>query len=170
MPDTLTLTKAITSCTSRVPCVVAVASTLMKRMTMKLITEKVLELGQAEFDINVWSEAGTVYLTFYPLRYPGDSDYPDRDLAHGFPVLDTSRFYSLSIPSDARGPRYRDALAYLASMVECERVEAPELYPVPLWDGYDGMDWWSSETLITDPPALIREFLATLPRRERKAK
>lgn len=134
---------------------------------MQLITEKVLKLGQAEFDINVWSDSGTVYLTFYPLRYPGDADYPDRDLAHGFPVIDTSKFYSLAIPLDARGPRYRKALNYLMGVVEAERYEAPELYPAPLWNPHGDMDWWSCETLLTDAPPLIKEFMATLPRRNK---
>lgn len=137
-----------------------------ERQLMKLITEQVKTLSKPEFDINVWSEDGVVYLTFYPLKYPGDADYPDRDLSHGFPVLDTSAFYSLSIPADSRGPRNRKALAYLAGVVEEERLEAPERYPAPLWDDFDGMDWWSCETLLVDAPELIREFVATLPRRK----
>lgn len=132
---------------------------------MKLITEKVTELGQADYDINVWSDNGMVYLTFYPLVYPGDPGYPH--LVYGFPTTDMSRFYSLSIPSNARGPRYREALAYLANVVEAERHESPELYPAPLWDSEDGMDWWSSDTVLTEAPELIVDFMSTLPRREK---
>lgn len=133
---------------------------------MKLITEQVTELGQADYDINVWSDNGTVYLTFYPLVYPGDVGYPDYYL-NGFPITDTSKFYSLSVPTDARGPRYRQALEYLANVVEAERHEAPELYPAPLWNSEDGMDWWSCDTMLIDPPQLIAEFMAMLPRKER---
>jgi hypothetical protein len=132
---------------------------------MKLITEKVRQLSRVEYDINVWSEEGYVYLTCYPLRYPGEDDYPDSDLSHGFPIVDTSEFYSLKIPSKARGPRFRKALDYLKSMVNYDHEEMPDLYPVETWDDEDGMDWWSTESELSYAPELITEFLAKLPRR-----
>ena len=132
---------------------------------MQLITEQVKQLQWPDYDINVWSEDGMVMLTFYPLRYPGDSDYPDEELDHGFPLVNTSVFYTLRIPADSRGPRNRDALEYLKSMVNADHFDVPEYYPSPLWDATDGMDWWSCETQLTDAPELIRDFVSKLPRR-----
>lgn len=133
---------------------------------MQLITEKVLKLGQAEYDINVWSENGYVYLTCYPLRYPGDDNYPDADLIHRMPVIDTSEFYSLKIPANARGPRFRQALAYLKSMVNYDHETMPENHPYEEWDAENGMDWWSTESELAYAPTLITDFLARLPRRD----
>jgi hypothetical protein len=132
---------------------------------MKLISEQVRQLAFVEYDINVWSEDGYVYLTCYPLRYPGEDEYPDADLDHRMPVIDTSEFYSLKIPSKARGKRFNDALAYLKSMVNYDHETMPEHYPVQEWDDEDGMDWWSTETELSYAPELITEFLARLPRR-----
>jgi hypothetical protein len=132
---------------------------------MKLITEKVRQLSRVEYDINVWSEEGYVYLTCYPLRYPGEDNYPDSDLSHGFPIVDTSEFYSLKIPSKARGPRFRKALDYLKSMVNYDHEEMPDLYPVETWDDEDGMDWWSTESELSFGPGLITDFIDRLPRR-----
>jgi hypothetical protein len=132
---------------------------------MKTIKTEVRQLSRVEYDINVWSEDNHVYLTFYPLRYPGEDDYPDSDLSHGFPIVDTSEFYSLKIPSKARGPKFRKALDYLKSMVNYDHVSMPDLYPVELWDDEDGMDWWSTESELSYGPELITEFIAKLPRR-----
>lgn len=132
---------------------------------MKTITEQVKNLSFVEYDINVWSEDNYVYLTCYPLRYPGEDGYHDSDLSHGFPIVDTSEFYSLKIPSKARGKRFNDALAYLKSMVNYDHEVMPDRYPVEIWDDEDGMDWWSTETELSYAPVLITEFLARLPRR-----
>ena len=59
---------------------------------MKKIESEVQQLVFVEYDINVWSEDGYVYLTCYTLRYPGDDNYPDADLDHRMPVIDTSEF------------------------------------------------------------------------------
>lgn len=132
---------------------------------MKTITEQVKPLTRVEYDINVWSDDGYVYLTFYPLRYPEDHNYPDADLKHGMPIIDTSEFYSLEINSRARGKRFNDALKYLKSMVNYDHVIMPDKYPVELWDLEDGMDWWSTESELSYGPTLITEFMAKLPRR-----
>ena len=132
---------------------------------MKTIKTEVRQMTFVEYDINVWSEDNHVYLTFYPLRYPGEDDYPDSDLSHGFPIVDTSEFYSLKIPSKARGPKFRKALDYLKSMVNYDHKEMPDLYPVETWDDEDGMDWWSTESELSYGPELITEFIAKLPRR-----
>lgn len=133
---------------------------------MKQIKEQVKQLNnKVEYDINVWSEDGYVYVTFYPLRYPGDDGYQDSDLFHGFPVIDTSEFYSLKIHRDARGPRFREALKFLKSMVNYDHETIPDIYPAPEWDDEDGMDWWSTESELSFGPVLITDFIDRLPRR-----
>jgi hypothetical protein len=132
---------------------------------MKLITAEVKPLSFVEYDINVWSEEGYVYVTCYPLRYPGDDSYPDSDLQHGMPVVDTSEFYSLKIPAKARGKRFNDALRYLKNMVNHDHETMPDTYPVEIWDAEDGMDWWSTESELSDGPELVTDFIARLPRR-----
>jgi hypothetical protein len=130
-----------------------------------MISETVNQLQSPTYDINVWSREGYVYLTFYPLRYPGDKYYPDADLEHGLPVVDTSTFYSLKIDRRSRGPLRRDALEYLRNLVNEDHFDNPERYPAELWDDEDGMDWWSCETVLTKAPELIRDFVSTLPGR-----
>ena len=132
---------------------------------MKQITEQVRKLSHVEYDVNVWSADETVYVTFYPLRYPGDDGYPEGDLWHGLPVLDTSEFYSLEIPKTVRGPRYRKALEFLKKTVNYDHETMPEQYPAPIWDDVEGMDWWSSESDLSYAPELIADFIASLPRR-----
>lgn len=133
---------------------------------MKLITEQVRQLNtRPDYDINVWSEGGYVYVTFYPLRYPGDAGYPDADLIHGIPVVDTSEFYSLKIHRDARGPRFKDTLVFLKSMVNYDHTTLPETYPYEEWDDTEGMDWWSTESELAYAPSLIADFIKKLPRR-----
>lgn len=139
-------------------------------MTITMITEPVRVLNtRIEYDINVWSRDGYVYLTFYPLRYPGDKLYPDADLEHGFPVVDTSQFYSIKIDSRSRGPQRREALEYLRNLVNEDHYSEPDNYSL-LWPATevpieDDLDWWSSETVLDKAPELIRDFMATLPRR-----
>lgn len=137
-------------------------------MQLTQIDATVNNLQWPDYDINVWSENGYVYLTFYPLRYPGDKYYPDADLDHGMPVVDTSQFYSLKIDSRSRGPLRREALQYLRDLVDSDHHDMPSVYPAPLWDEQDGMDWWSCETALTDAPELIRDFMATVPARQKE--
>lgn len=140
-------------------------------MTIEMITAQVRTLNtRVEYDVNVWSEGGYVYLTLYPLRYPGDKLYPDADLEHGFPIVDTSQFYSLKIDSRSRGPQRREALEFLRNLVNEDHYENPEHYPAVLWPAdevpiEDGLDWWSSEIVLERAPELIRDFLSVLPRR-----
>ena len=121
---------------------------------------------RAHYDINVWSEAGKVYLTFYPLRYPDEDNYPNKVTEDSLPVMDTSVFFTLGIPADARGPRYRNALSYLETLVNEDHRLMPEIYPAPEWTTGDDMDWWNTELCLTNPPQLIAEFMAVLPRKE----
>jgi hypothetical protein len=132
---------------------------------MRAIKEQVKPMTFVEYDINVWSEDGYVYLTCYPLRYPGDAEYPDADLVHRMPVIDTSEFYSLKIHRDVRGPRFRDALTFLKSMVNYDHETLPDNFPTEVWDDEDGMDWWSTESELAYAPTLITNFIARLPRR-----
>ena len=81
------------------------------------------------------------------------------------PVADTSEFHALKIHKDVRGPLFRDALKFLKSMVNYDHETLPDNYPTESWDDEDGMDWWSTESELTYAPTLIKEFLATLPRR-----
>lgn len=141
-------------------------------MQLTMINDTVNNLQWPDYDINVWSQDGYVYLTFYPLRYPGDKLYPDSDLAHGLPVVDTSQFYSLKIDSMSRGPLRKQALDYLRKLVNADHVDDPTHYPVALWpdDEFpieDGLDWWSCETALVDPPELIKDFVLSVPARQR---
>lgn len=131
---------------------------------MQLITETVATLSQPDYDINVYTEPEFhhVDLTFYPLVYPGDAGYESeqmfgRGVEDGFPVADYTRWFTLQIPKQARGPRYREALAYLEALVTDGSFG-------DIWD-LDSMDWTSCDTSLTDPPVLIAEFVARLPRR-----
>lgn len=134
---------------------------------MQLITETVANLSSPEYDINVYTEPEftDVDLTFYPLQYPGDDGYKPEVLfgqdaytwEDGIPVADYTRFYTLKVPKKARGPRYREALQYLEALVT-------EGSFGDIWN-IDGMDWTSCDTSLVDPPALIAEFVAKLPRR-----
>jgi len=135
-------------------------------MKVTKVTDTVNTLTRVEYDINVWSDdEGFVYLTFYPLRYPGDDNYPDDDLGHGLPLINTSQYYSLQIPVDARGPRSRKALKFLERMVDSDHETMPETFPAPLWDTEGHMDWWATETELVYGPELITDFMAKLPRR-----
>jgi hypothetical protein len=134
---------------------------------MRAIKEQVKQLStRPDYDINVWSEGGYVYVTFYPLRYPGDAGYPDADLIHGFAVVDTSEFYSLKIHRDARGPLFKDTLAFLKGMVSYDHETLPDNFPVQEWDDTEGMDWWSTESELAYAPSLITDFIKKLPRRD----
>ena len=129
---------------------------------MQLVTEQVKQLNEfVEYDINVVTdeERLTVSLTFYPLLYPGDAGYPvnKSPYEHGFPIANYSKFYSLVIPKNPRGPLHREALRYLEDLVT-------EGSYGDVWD-LDGMDWTSVDTVLVDAPQLIKEFVATLPRR-----
>jgi hypothetical protein len=135
-------------------------------MQLTQIDATVNNLQWPDYDINVWSRDGYVYLTFYPLRYPGDKYYPDADLDHGLPIVDTSVFYSLKIDPRSRGPLRREALQFLQNLVNEDHVEHPDLYPSELWSTEeDGMDWWSCETALHNAPELIQDFISTLPAR-----
>ena len=131
---------------------------------MQLITETVANLSSPDYDINVYTEAEftDVDLTFYPLLYPGDKGYDAEHLFgntydYGIPIADYTTFYTLKVPKKARGPRYREALQYLEALVT-------EGSFGDIWS-IDGMDWTSCDTSLTDPPAVIAEFVAKLPRR-----
>jgi len=136
-------------------------------MTMKLITQTITSLTSPDYDINVYTEREftDVDLTFYPLVYPGDPGYrhdqlfgnKDWDVKHGIPVADYTRWYTLKIPKNPRGPRYQEALGYLEALVT-------EGSFGDIWD-LDGMDWTSCETVLTDAPYLIQEFMDELPKR-----
>lgn len=141
-------------------------------MQLTQIDATVNNLQWPDYDINVWSQDGYVYLTFYPLRYPGNKYYPDSDLEHGLPVVDTSVFYSLKIDSRSRGPLRREALEYLRNLVNADHFEDPEHHPNFLWPAdevpiEDDLDWWSCETALTDAPELITDFMSTLPARQK---
>jgi hypothetical protein len=132
---------------------------------MYKITEEVRQLTTGEYDINVWSDnegeidaSWVINLSFYPLRYPGESGYPRRE-THGFPIVDTSVDYTLKIPVLHRGNRIGDALRYLDYLVTGSSDD---------YDQFDlqYMDWWSNETVLDNAPEFIKEFMATLPRRE----
>lgn len=134
---------------------------------MRAINQQVKVLHTTpDYDINVWSRDGYVYVTFYPLRYPSDAEYPDTDLIHGLPVVDTSEFYSLKIHRDARGPRFKDTLRFLKSMVNYDHETLPDNFPTEVWDDTDGMDWWSTESELAYAPSLITDFIKKLPRRD----
>ena len=133
-------------------------------MKITEITEQVSTLNRVEYDINVWSEDEKVYVTFYPLRYPGDADYPNDDLGHGLPLLNTQKFYSLTIPAQPRGPKFKKALAFLKGVVNYDHFLRPDLYPAELLDASEGMDWWSTESELGYGPELITDFIAKLPR------
>lgn len=140
-------------------------------MQLTQIDATVNELQWPDYDINIWTQDGYVYLTFYPLRYPGDKYYPDSDLEHGLPVVDTSQYYSLKIDSRSRGPLRREALAYLRVLVNQDYYEEPQTYSL-LWDPaeipvQDDLDWWSCETALVNPPELIADFIASIPARAR---
>lgn len=140
-------------------------------MQLTKIDATVNSLQWPNYDINVWSTDGYVYLTFYPLRYPGDKYYPDSDLVHGLPVVDTSQYYSLKIDSRSRGPLRRDALTYLRMLVNQEHYEEPQTYALQ-WDPKevpvaDDIDWWSCETALVNPPELIADFIASVPIRQK---
>ena len=142
-------------------------------MQLTHIDDTINNLQWADYDINVWSEDGNVFLTFYPLRYPGDKRYPDADLEHGLPVVDTSTYYSLRINSKSHTALNRDALDYLRNMVNADHYDEPERYGL-LWGAdelpvEDDLDWWTCETALVDPPELIADFIATIPRRLRRA-
>lgn len=138
-------------------------------MNLTTIDATVNDLQWPDYDINVWSDDRYVYLTFYPLRYPGDKYYPDADLDHGLPVVDTSQFYSLKIDGRSRGPLRRQAMEYLRQLVNEDHMAEPHMY-AEQWpaDGFTAdMDWWSCETVLVNPPELIRDFMASIPARQR---
>ena len=132
---------------------------------MKQIKEKIRLMSKPDYDINVWADnegntmdaSWVVNLTFYRLKYPEDRDYPE--YGEGFPVVDTSDYHTLKIPVMHRGNRIAEAIHYLDTLVTTSSDD---------WDEFDteSMDWWSSETVLEHPPALIKEFMDALPRRE----
>ena len=133
---------------------------------MKTIDLEVRKMSFVEYDINVWTDedSDAVSLVFYPLLYPGDEGYSAEKLFGsecdcGIPVADYGTSYVLRIPKGARGPRYREALAYLEKVVTYGSFG-------DVWS-LDGMDWTSVENELDDSCALISEFRATLPRRDR---
>jgi len=136
-------------------------------MKLATIKDEVQTIGSPEYDINIYTEREftNVDLTFYPLLYPGDDGYKVEVLfgqaaytwEDGIPVADYSRWYTLTIPKKMRGPRNRKALQYLESVVT-------EGSFGDIWD-LDYMDWTSCDTSLIDPPSLIAEFMAKLPRK-----
>lgn len=120
----------------------------MKGMTM-IMTDKI-----ADYDLNVSTYDRVVYVSFYPLEYSED----------GLATVNTSDYYTLEIPGDARGPLYRNALAYLEKLVNKDFEDSPEIYLEPGWSLEDDFDWWNTETCLVDPPKLIADFVDNLPR------
>lgn len=130
---------------------------------MELIAEKVRQFTQPNYDINVWADnegqldaSWTINLTFYPLIYPSDPEYQEH--YEGFPAVNMSVFHTLRIPIVHRGNRIAEALAYLDNLVtnSCEEGDEFDL---------QSMNWWSSETVLNNPPEFIADFIETLPRK-----
>lgn len=131
---------------------------------MQFINEQVATVRTGEYDINVWTDnefpmdtSWVIHLTFYPLMWPGDPGYPQGE-RHGLPLVDTSTFYGLNVPLYTRGKRASDAVAYLKELVNNSCEDGDEF-------SLKSMDWWSNEIVLTNPPALIQEFINALPRR-----
>lgn len=115
------------------------------------ITEQVVKYPiTGDYDINIWCDNDTehprgywvVNLTFYPLIKGEEYD-----------TVNTSVFYTLTLPAITTSIDESEALAYLRALVEDE-VAFDTQYT----------DWWSNECVLTDPPSLIADFMATLPR------
>lgn len=104
-----------------------------------------------QYDVNVWCDSEwdnpdrTVSLTFYPLIMD--------DVMKCW-VTDMSVFYTLRISLWPRGPKQKAALKYLIDLVDKE-------------DTFDAQytEWWNSEDSLIDPPELIADFVAMLPRK-----
>jgi hypothetical protein len=109
----------------------------------------------AEYDVNVWTSDRTVYVTFYPLEY----------LENGRATINTSKYYSLAIPGDARGPLYRQALAYLENLMNKDFDYLNQPYLSDGWTLEDDLDWWTTDTGVLYPPKLIADFVASLSRK-----
>jgi hypothetical protein len=109
----------------------------------------------AEYDVNVWTADRTVYVTFYPLNY----------LENGRATINTSEYYSLAIPGDARGPLYRRALSYLENRMNKDFHGLGQSYLHAGWTLEDDLDWWDTEKGLTNAPKLIADFVAHLPRK-----
>lgn len=130
---------------------------------MYKVREKVRELATPDYDINVWADnegyeaGGVVNLTFYWLKYPGDDDYPDT--GHEFPIADTRRYHTLKVPVMYRGGRVGEAIRYLDTLITNSSNDYGEF-------DTENMDWWSSEVVLENPPAFIKQFMDVLPRRE----
>jgi hypothetical protein len=109
----------------------------------------------AEYDVNVWTSDRTVYVTFYPLEY----------LENGRATINTSEYYFLAIPGDARGPLYRQALAYLENLINKDFQGLDQPYLSDGWTLEDDLDWWTTDTGVLYPPKLIADFVASLSRK-----
>ena len=128
---------------------------------MQLVTETVQGTSFVEYDINIHTDEDDdfINLVFYPLRYPGDAGY-DAELMfnstsnEGLPLADYSKPYALRILKKARGPKHREAYAYLEEVVTFGSFG-------DIWDE-DGMDWTSIENVLNDTSTLINEFRAKL--------
>jgi hypothetical protein len=121
-------------------------------MKLAPIEDTVVEYpATGDYDINVWVDSEwddvdrTVSLTFYPLVM---------DDAMGYMVTDPSTFYTLRISLWPRGPKHKAALQYIIGLVNEE-------------DTFDAnyTEWWSNECVLVNPPELIADFMATLPRK-----
>jgi hypothetical protein len=120
---------------------------------MKMIEDTVVDYPTTgQYDINVWCDSAwdshdrTVSITFYPLVM--------NDTMRVL-VSDMSRFYTLRISMWPRGPKHKAALRYLIDLVNKEDTFDPNY-----------TEWWSNECVLVDPPELIADFMATLPRKE----
>jgi len=125
------------------------------------VTERVLTMNdREEYDINVWTEAcmPDVHLVFYPLLYPEDAEYPYEDLVHGLPVANYDKFWVMPVLKNARGPKMREAYEYLMRLVN------EDSWTEDFDDNF--VEWTSCESALHDAPELIRQYQATLPRRE----
>ena len=119
-------------------------------MKLTQITEQVVDYPTTgDYDINVWADNGWanddrfVSLSFYPLWMT----------PQGYLETDTSTYHTLTLSLFPRGPKQREALAYIRDLVNTDGV----------FDAIE-TDWWSNECALADAPELIQEFMAELPR------
>jgi hypothetical protein len=122
----------------------------MISMFPRTVVDVVEYPNQGDYDINVWCDNdGTdepfVHLTFYPLVKGKEYD-----------TVDTSTWYTLAFNVTPRGPKQREALNYLKSLVNSDSTFDLEY-----------TDWWSNECVLVDAPKLITDYVARLPREER---
>ena len=105
--------------------------------------------------MNVWCDnldeeskhAWVIHVTFYPL-YLHDN---------GYDQVDTSTWCALDISAYPREPQDQDLLKYLETLIN---EDGPDKFSL------EYMDWWSNECVFVDPPEILANFIATLPRED----